>query len=373
MKHSNTPPALFHLEEQLAVLASNHLLRQRSRRSNEKLFSFASNDYLGLASTLAHSSKRGAGASRLISSEQEELFLLENTLSHWLGVEDMLVFTSGYSAQLGTLSALATQEDLIVSDALIHASAIDGARLSKARIAVVPHLDREAIEHHLRHRCEKRAWVITESYFSMDADSPDLASLRKLCNAYGAALLVDEAHAIGVLGPEGKGLCAQANIRPDVLIGGFGKAFGNSGGFAAGCSTLIKWLWNKARSFVFSTGMSPCTATNILEAFRTFTNRPFLREKVLANATLFRAGLKRLELDVRGYGPIIPWVVGSSERALALAQHLSSKGIYVVAIRPPTVPPGTSRLRFTVTANHSENDLEWALRCIKESLACQLR
>jgi 8-amino-7-oxononanoate synthase len=260
--------------------------------------------------------------------------------------------------------ALAGPADLIVSDALNHASLIDGARLSRARIEVVPHLDVAAVDRALRRPRPGRAFVVTESYFSMDADSPDLAALRSVCDERGAALLVDEAHALGVLGPDGRGLCVEAGVSPDALVGTFGKAFGAGGAFVAGCPALVAWLWNRARSFVFSTGLSPAVAAAALRGIRTARQEPARRARVLAAAARLRAGLDRLGLRPLGRGPILPCIIGEPGRAVRFAAALQAQGIDVRAIRPPSVPAGTARLRFTVTAAHTEADIERCLAAV---------
>jgi 8-amino-7-oxononanoate synthase len=200
--------------------------------------------------------------------------------------------------------------------------------------------------------------VVTESYFSMDADSPDLPALRAVCDAEGAALVVDEAHALGVLGPQGRGLCAAAGVVPDVLVGTFGKAFGAAGAFVAGSETLVAWLWNRARSFVFSTGMSPMVASAALDAIRCALADPQRRERVAAGARQLRHGLTSAGLEVLGYGHIVPCVLGDARRALWWAEELQSRGVMVRAVRPPSVPAGTARLRLTVTASHVSADIE---------------
>lgn len=254
MQHSDP---LQHLDAELAELERRDLLRRPPPPADPRLRSFCSNDYLGLAADPPPPAPSGSGASRLIAGERAEHRELEQRLASWTGTEDALVFSSGYAANVGVLSALASPGDLIVSDALNHASIIDGSRLSRARIAVVPHLDVGAVRAALRTRETGRAWVVVESYYSMDADGPDLAQLRGACDEAGAALLVDEAHALGVLGPGGRGRCAEAGVRPDVLVGTLGKSLGSQGAFVAGRAVLKSWLWNRARSFVFSTGLSP--------------------------------------------------------------------------------------------------------------------
>ena len=209
--------------------------------------------------------------------------------------------------------------------------------------------------------------MVTESYFSMDADSPDFEALRLACDDAGAGLIVDEAHALGVLGPEGRGVCAQAGVIPDALVGTLGKAFGASGAFVAGCEELVEWLWNRARSFVFSTGMSPVVAEGARSRLEVCRRDTELRERALARALELRAGMRRLGIEPRGYGVIVPWVVGDAKAALRLAEDLRQQGIFVQAIRPPTVPEGTSRLRLTATARHSSADIELALAAIAKS------
>jgi dethiobiotin synthase len=203
--------------------------------------------------------------------------------------------------------------------------------------------------------------VVTESYFSMDADSPDLVALRLLCDEHGAALLVDEAHALGVLGSDGRGLCAEAGVCADAIVGTFGKAFGAAGAFVAGCPALVAWLWNRARPFVFSTGLSPVVAAAALDGLRRAGQEPSRRERVSQMAAKLREGLVALGAELRGFGHVVPWIVGDAVDALRLAEDLRARGVDVRAIRPPSVPPGTARLRLTVTAAHQSGDVERVL------------
>ena len=364
------PDPLAYLADQLAQLERDGLRRRAATPLASDALSFCSNDYLGLAGRNAPLAPSGAGASRLIAGERDEHRALEVALARWLGTEDALLFTSGYAANVGTLSCLAGPGDLVVSDALNHASIIDGARLSRARVVVVPHGDVGAVRSALDERAEERAWVAVESYYSMDADSPDLAALRATCDHLGAGLLVDEAHALGVLGPEGRGLCAARGVVPDVLVGTLGKAFGGQGAFAAGRAVVRDFLWNRARSFVFSTGLAPVSAAAAQEALLRIIGRPELREHVAAMATRLRTGLQRAGASrLIGFGHVIPLLVGDPTTALELAERMRSRGVAVHAIRPPTVPPGTSRIRLTVTARHAAADIDrvveayaWATR-----------
>jgi 8-amino-7-oxononanoate synthase len=363
-----TPPALQFVDEALANLRATSLLRERPLPDARGAKSFCSNDYLGLAHRPAPPRPAGAGASRLIAGERAEHVDLERLVADFVGLPDSLVFTSGYAANVGSLAALAAAADLIVSDAFNHASIIDGARLSRARIEIVPHLNLGAVQRALDQPRSGRAFVVTESYFSMDADAPDLTSIRRLCDERGAVLIVDEAHALGVLGPEGRGLCAEQGVIPDVLIGTFGKAFGAAGAFVAGCPSLVRFLWNRARTFVFSTGLSPAIASAAAEAIRTALENPGRRESALNAARLLRAGMAELGISLPGFGHIIPWVIGDSALALLVADRLREQGMDVRAVRPPSVPEGTARLRLTVTAAHEKADIEWALATIRRVL-----
>ncbi len=356
-----TPAGLGFLDDALARAKERDLLRERPAPTDGDGLSYGSNDYLGLAAERGPSEASGAGASRLVTGDRPIHARLEEAATELVGHAAALVFTSGYAANVGLISALAGPGDLVVSDALNHASIIDGARLSRARVEVVPHREVGAVEAALRARTERRAFVVTESYFSMDADSPDLAALRAVCDRHDAALLVDEAHALGVLGPEGRGLCAAAGVAADAVVGTFGKAFGAGGAFVAGCPSLVSWLWNRARSFVFSTGLSPTVAAAALQGLRRADAEPDRRRRVLAAATLLREGMLRLGLEPAGAGPIVPWVLGEPGRALRMAEALRERGLDVRAIRPPSVPAGTARIRLTVTARHGSADIERAL------------
>ena len=366
----STPPALAHLSASIEALGRKNLLRERHAPLDPTSVSFCSNDYLGLASVpLTGHTPRGAGASRLLAGERAAHGELERAIATWLHTEDALVFSSGYAANIGTVSALAEPGDVIVSDALNHASLIDGCRLSKARTIIVPHLDLEAIADAISTASSGRAWVIVESYYGMDADSPNLRELRALCDATGAALIVDEAHALGVFGPDGRGLCAEQGVVPDVLIGPMGKSLGHCGAFVAGCRALTTWLWNRARSFVFSTGISPALAASARRALEQSIAEPWRRHTVLAHANHLRESLDAMGLTVLGYGHILPIVIGDAHAAVEAAAALSAHGLHVLAVRPPTVPHGTSRLRLTVTARHTDVHIENAIRALSLVLA----
>jgi 8-amino-7-oxononanoate synthase len=352
-----TPPALMFLEEAIAEAKRKNLFRDRVPSNAAPHTSFCSNDYLGLADRPAPREACGAGSSRLVAGERDIHRRLERAAARLVGQPASLTFTSGYAANVGLLGALAGPEDLIVSDALNHASLIDGAHLSRARIVVVPHLDVDAVARALDAKA-RNAFVVTESYFSMDADSPDLSALRRLCDERGAALVVDEAHALGVLGPGGAGLCVEQGVVADAVVGTFGKAFGAAGAFVAGCAPLVAWQWNRARSFVFSTGMSPVVAAAALGGLDRAEKEPWRRQRALQAASELRRGLGALGAELRGFGHVIPWVLGDPREALAFSAELREQGIDVPAIRPPSVPSGTARLRFTVSAALQGEDIQ---------------
>ena len=351
--------ALRHLEASLQELETADLRRYRPEQGQPPdALTFCSNDYLGLASVPVNASGApGAAASRLIAGERAEHVALERCLADWLDVGSALVFTSGYAANVGLISALAGRGDLIVSDERNHASIIDGARLSRATVEVVPHLDVAAVKRALESHPTGKRWVVTEGYFSMDADSPDFRALRAICDSYDAALIVDEAHSVGVLGPDGRGVCAEQRVTPDVLVGTFGKAFGAGGAFVCGSSTLVDWLWNRARSFVFSTGLSPIVAQCALQGVRSALHRPELRARTAHVAEAIRSALADIGRPAAGYGHIIPVVLGSPGAALNASRQLANLGVSVQAIRPPTVAADSSRLRIAASARHTEQDI----------------
>jgi 8-amino-7-oxononanoate synthase len=331
------------------------------------LIDASSNDYLGLSDldvsreTGVQVGPPGAGASRLIHGTRQAQVRLEQQLAHWVRLPAALLFASGYAANVGLLSALGESDTVIFSDRLNHASIIDGSRLSRARVEVLPHLDLKGVENALTaNRSARARWVVTESCFSMDGDGPDLRALRTLCDQLGAALLVDEAHALGIFGPKGAGRCAEAGIVPDALIGTLGKAIGTQGAFVAGSLALREFLWNRARSFVFSTATSPLLAARTLLHVERVQAADDLRARVRALAAQLRARLQTLGIQVEPGldGPIIPIVVGDNETSLRTAAALAAAGILAQAIRPPTVPPGGARLRLTVSAAWPDDAVE---------------
>jgi 8-amino-7-oxononanoate synthase len=352
---------------------------------DRRFINFSSNDYLGLANdprlrgaatAAIHDFGVGAGASRLISGTQSPHLRLERALAKWKGTEAALCFSSGYAAALGTIPALVIKNDVILLDKLCHASLIDGARLSGAVLRVFPHNHVGKLESHLewarREHPGKRVLIITESVFSMDGDRAPLRELVELKKRFRALLMLDEAHAIGVIGLNGRGLAAAENVSEevDVQMGTLSKALGTSGGYICGSHTLIEWLINRARSFIYSTAPPPAIAAAGLAAVDFLASpegekrRLLLWERIrLIQQLLPRA---RLEAeDVAAASAIFPLIVGDEKAALDMAAALQSEGFLVPAIRYPTVAKGTARLRITVTAAHAEAQIEELCELIK--------
>jgi 8-amino-7-oxononanoate synthase len=324
-----------------------------------------SNDYLGLAggdvsreTPVQSRAPSGAGASRLIHGTHAEHVALEAELAAWVGFESALLFSAGYTANVGIAQALGGPGSVFVSDALNHASLIDGCRLSRARVEVVPHLSLEGADRCLaEHAGAALRCVITESYFSMDGDGPDLRLLRALCDRHDAVLVVDEAHALGVFGAEGAGRCQALGVTPDVLVGTLGKSVGTQGAFVASSARVRELLWNRARSFVFSTAPSPALAK--LSMFHVTGTRapPGAPPRLDELARTLRSGLaeRRVPMVSGSFGPIVPLLVGHERRALEVVERLADEGVLAQAIRPPTVPPGTARVRLTVKATWQDD------------------
>ncbi len=367
---------LRHLEAELAALDEAGLLRQPPAEGGAGDVDLRSNDYLGYAAkpvALEQAMRLGAGASRLVSGEHPAHRALERALSEWLGLEDALVFSSGYAANVGVISALARAGDVIVSDEHNHASIIDGCRLSRAEVVRVPHLDVAELEQAVvaarARQPQGRCWLVTESYFSMNGTTPDLAALRSICDQHDAALIVDEAHALGVLGPSGAGLCPEADMAPDVLVGTFGKALGLQGAFVGGCRPLRRWLWNRARSFVFSTGMSPWLAAAAHGRVGQVAGDQARRARLRALTERVRGRLEELGAPIASsHGPIIPWQVGQATQATALANRLRRRGVLVAPIRPPAVPDSQAILRISVHAGLTDAEVERALAAFEQEI-----
>ena len=374
-----------HFQEQLQALRAQSLHRKLREIGTaqgpevqivgQQLANFSSNDYLGLANDpmLREAAAAaiaefgvGAGASRLVSGTQSPHVRLEAALAKWKGTQAALTFSSGYAAAVGTIPALVGKEDVVILDKLCHASLIDGAKLSGAALRVFPHNHFGKLESHLewarRERPDARVLIVTESVFSMDGDRAPLRALVGLKRRFSALLLLDEAHAVGVIGANGRGLAAEENLTRavDVHMGTLSKALGVSGGYICGSHSLIEWLVNRARSFIFSTAPPPACAAAAMAAVE------FLRSKAGEQRRLLL--WDRIELLREAYPEISPPIVmplpngsaihllqvGDEQASVDLSRSLQVEGFLVPAIRYPTVAKGAARLRITVTAAHTE-------------------
>jgi 8-amino-7-oxononanoate synthase len=350
-----------------------------------RLINFSSNDYLGLANdprlreavtAAIQEFGVGAGASRLISGNLSPHLALERALAKWKGTEAALCFSSGYAAALGTIPALVTKNDMVLLDKLCHASLIDGAKLSGGVLRVFPHNHMRKLESHLewarREHPGRRVLIVTESVFSMDGDRAPLRELVELKKRFGALLMLDEAHAVGVIGPNGRGLAAAEDLNDDVDVqmGTLSKALGASGGYICGSRTLIEWLVNRARSFIYSTAPPPATAAAALAAVD-FLASPEGEERRLLLWQRIRLmkqllpGAKLEEEYSAACSSIFPWIVGDEKAALDVTGALQSDGFLVPAIRYPTVPKGSARLRITVTAAHEKDQIRALCQAIE--------
>lgn len=340
-----------------------------------EILNFASNDYLGLAGDprLVDAAKAsldlegsGAGASRLIIGNHREHIELEREVADWLGVEAVQLFNSGYAANTGVLTALLREGDVVFSDELNHASIVDGCRLSRAQIAVYRHCDLGDLERLLTLHGGRRRIVVTETVFSMDGDVVDIESFSQLARRHGAYLIVDEAHAIGVMGADGRGVCERG---ADIVIGTFGKALGSFGAFAAATRAIADLLWNRARPLIFSTGLPPhvAAATRRAVEIARGSEGNDRRASLRAAIAQFRAALP----SAGGHPsvPIASWVIGDDARTAALGRQLFANRLLVGAVRPPTVPVGTARLRISFSASHERGDVARLIETTQRVLA----
>lgn len=353
-------------------------LRPRAATSSE--LDLAGNDYLGLArdkrvagSAAAAALRWGAGStgSRLVTGSTELHAELEHELARFCGVQAALVFSSGFTANLGAVTALSGAESAIVTDKYIHASLIEGCRLSRADVAAVAHSDPNAVKHALATRRKTRALVVTDSVFSVDGDLAPLGALSEVCRAHGAALLIDDAHGFGVLGEAGQGAVHAAGLsaEPDVVTTvTLSKSLGAQGGAVLGPRRVIKHLVDTARSFIFDTGLAPASAAAALTALGVLKSEPDLPGKVLANAARLSEQLADGGFRVsEPQAAVVSVQAPSPEDAVAWAAACAEQGVRVGCFRPPSVPDGISRLRLTARADLSESDVDTAVKVISES------
>ncbi|MCC5812312.1 MAG: 8-amino-7-oxononanoate synthase [Ectothiorhodospiraceae bacterium] len=345
-----------------------------------ELLVFCSNDYLGLS---GHPAIReafrqgvdtygvGSGAAHLITGHRPVHDVLEQELATWLGRDRSLLFSTGYMANVGTIASLMMPEDLVLQDRLNHASLLDGGWLCRAPFERYPHGDLETLGEQLQ-RPARRKLVVTDGLFSMDGDIAPLPELAALCAGHGAALMVDDAHGIGVMGPGGRGSVAAAGLSQEqvpLLVGTLGKAFGTFGAFVAGPEAWIEWLLQRARTFVFTTAPPPAVASATLASLRLVQAEDWRRRHLEALVAQFRHGALSLGLQLMpSQTPIQPIILGDAARAVDASQALERRGFLVTAIRPPTVPQGSARLRVTLCAEHDETQVDRLLSALEDVL-----
>ena len=337
---------------------------------------FCSNDYLGLANhpALVSAARRGAamygvgaGASHLVCGHSAPHEEVEAALADFIRLPRALYFSTGYMAALGTIPALAGRGDALFSDALNHACLIDGTRLSGADVHVYPHMDLAALEHALARCPNRQKLVVSDAVFSMDGDIAPVPEMLALCERYDAWLLLDDAHGFGVLGEAGRGVLSHFNVKSPriIYLGTLGKAAGVSGAFIAGDGSVIEWLLQRARTYIFTTATPPLLAVATLESLRLIEQETWRREHLVALIMRLREGLAGLPWRLLPSAtPIQPLIVGDNRAVVALSEALLQQGIWVPAIRPPTVPAGTARLRISLSAAHGIEDIDRLLHTL---------
>lgn len=343
-----------------------------------RVLNLCSNNYLGIAShpglkeaaaKAAYEYGCGSGSSRLICGSLMLHDVLEKRVAKFKGSEAALVYNSGYTANLGVISCVAGKGDFIFSDELNHASIIDGCLLSGANVIVFPHNDPAALEEKIRtsfdRNAESRRLIVVDGVFSMNGDLSPLPELVRIADRYRALLMVDEAHATGTMGPGGRGAVAHFGLegKVDIIMGTFGKALGGFGAFVAGSRELIRYLINTCRSFIFTTALPPPVVASDLAALDVLESNPSLVTRLRGNAGYLRKRLMELGYRISGsQTPIIPVIIGEASLACEFSSLLLEEGIFAVPIRPPTVPEGQSRIRVTVMATHTLEEMEFALK-----------
>jgi glycine C-acetyltransferase/8-amino-7-oxononanoate synthase len=347
-----------------------------------KIFlSFCSNNYLGLANhpSVVKAVKDavgkygwGAGASRLVSGNMTLHETLENAISRFKGKEAAIVFPTGYMANLGAISTLVSNGDLVICDKLNHASIIDGCRLSGADFRVYAHCNMEKLENILKKSSKyNRKLIVTDSVFSMDGDLAPLPDIVRIARKHKAMVMVDEAHGTGVFGKKGRGVVEHFDLNKeiDVVMGTLSKAIGSLGGYVVGEIDLINYLRNKARSFMYTTALPPAVCAASIAGINLIQADPSLRKSLWNNVCFIKDKLKLLNTDmISSESQIIPILIGDAQKAVEISKLLYKRGILIPAIRPPTVPVNSSRLRMTVMSSHTQGDLECLIEALSEVL-----
>ena len=342
---------------------------------NKNVLLMSSNNYLGLCNNeeVKQSSINalnkyglGAGGSRLTTGSYILHKELEEKIAKFKNEESSLIFNTGYMANLGVISAICDENYYIFSDELNHASIIDGCRLSKAKTIIYKHNDMYDLEEKIKEVNPKYGVIVTDSVFSMDGDICNLPKIIEISNRYNLLTIVDDAHATGVIGKIGRGSSEYFNLKPDITIGTLSKAIGSEGGFVCASSDIIDYLKNKARSFIFSTALSPAIIAGSIKSIDIIEKNQTLVKKLQSNVKYMVKGLKNIGFDTKSLTPIIPILIGEEKIALKFSEKLLEEGIYIPAIRYPTVKKGEAILRLTLMSTHDFEDLDFALNKIKE-------
>ena len=341
--------------------------------------SFCSNNYLGLANNpLVIKAVKdavgkygwGAGASRLVSGNMRLHEVLEGEISRFKGKEASIVFPTGYMANIGTISSLVSKGDLVICDKLNHASIIDGCRLSGADFRVYPHCDMEKLENILKKSTKySRKLIVTDTVFSMDGDIAPLPDIVRIAHKYNAMVMADEAHGTGVFGENGRGVVEHFNLskKVSIVMGTLSKAVGSLGGYVSGDADLINFLRNKARPFMYTTALPPAVCAASIAGIKLIRKNPSLRKSLWNNVRYLKKELDLLNFNlIPSESPIIPILIGDAKKAVDVSKLLYKKGILIPAIRPPTVPTRSSRLRMTVMSTHTRKDLERLLEVLSD-------
>lgn len=375
-------------EHDLADLAAAHLIRKRPaveavdgphlRVAGQNVLAFCSNDYLGLSQhpALIEAAQRGAakygvgaGASPLVSGHSDAHEALERELAEFTGLQRALYFGSGYVANVGIIPSLVGRGDAVFSDALNHACLIDGVRLSRAETHVYPHNDLGALTRALEASTARRKLIVTDAVFSMDGDVAPLREMIALCERFDAFLMIDDAHGFGVLGPDGRGTAAHLGIDSPRLVymATLGKAAGSAGAFVAGHATIVEWIMQRARSYIFATATPALVAEVLRASVKVIREEGWRREHLARLIARLREGTASLPwAHPESFTAIQPLIIGGNAEALAAMTALRERGIWAPAIRPPTVPEGTARLRVSLSAAHSEADVDRLVAALQD-------
>ncbi len=378
------------IEDELRIIREKNLFRMLTEIasgqypeifiSGKKYILLASNNYLGLsteprvveaAASALSKYGTGSGGSRLVSGSSDLHAELEKKIAEFKSTEDAILFSSGYLANVGTIAALVGEGDTVFSDELNHASIIDGCRLSRARVEIYPHLDTDSLDYMVsQNRGSRKKLIVTDTVFSMDGDLTDLGEICSISERHGCMLMVDEAHAMGVLGEKGSGATEHFGVesRVPVVMGTLSKAVGSLGGYVAGSRRLVDFIRNRVRSYIFDTSLPAASVAASIEAIRIIESEPQRRKHLMRLVDKFKSGLCEMGFDVlSSQSAIVPVLTGEPEVTLKLASAIRKRGVYTPAVRPPSVPAGKCRIRASLMATHTEDHISQALEGFRDS------